>query len=175
MKRALQKNPPEPAVVEPESDLFWEAKVADALGVSRELVRSLRQDHLNEGADFRTIRGAVVLSAQGLARINDLLSPKDKVAPSSAPTANALEIATTTAPIPAGPPARARFYVVRVPANKHLLYCVPEGQHGKAAMVLIRVKQNEFFMKGMTFEAIELEHGTWQYRGRLPRRKGRWK
>jgi hypothetical protein len=29
-------------------------------------------------------------------------------------------------------------------------------------------------MRGMKFEAIEIENNSWQFRGRLPRSKGKW-
>lgn len=169
-RRHTAKTAEPPPVAPPTTDdgVYWEGKVADALGIARDRVRAIRQEHLDESKHYRLVRGEVVLTEQGLARLNDLLSSEGKAtSPAPAPP-------MVTFAVPAGPPARNRFQVVRVPANRHLLYCVATDGRTNGTQVLVRVKANENFMPKMQFEAIEAEHGTWQYRGRLPRRKGKW-
>lgn len=152
----------------PDDGLYWESKVAESLGLSRERIRTLRQEHLTEGVDFRTVRGEVVLTELGLTKITAIDDGKGP------PTPAAPDDSSAKFPVPKGPPARAKFTVVRIPANKRLLYCVPKGEHGKAPQVLIRVKDNSFFMPWMELEAIESDNNSWQFRGRLPRKKGKW-
>lgn len=158
-----------PATPPPADDgLYWESKVAESLGLSRDRIRALRQEHLLEGVDFRTVRGDVVLTELGLAKIASIDNGKGPATPTSPDDSSA------KFPVPKGPPVRAKFAVVRIPANKRLLYCVPKGEHGKAPQVLIRVKDNSLFMPWMELEAIESDNNSWQFRGRLPRKKGKW-
>lgn len=145
----------------PGDGLYWESKVADSLGLSRERVAKIRIEHLFVVEHFRMVRGEVVLTEAGLAELHKRIPGDSEAAPQ-------------TLAVKAGPPARAKFEVTRVPANKHLLYCVPTGERASAAQVLIRVKDNTNFMRGMSLEAIEGEGQSWQYRGRLPRKRGRW-
>ena len=66
--------PPAPAATTPAdsgSELFWESKVADSLGVARERIAALRVERLTEGPHFRIVRNAVVLI--GLACKNAIL------------------------------------------------------------------------------------------------------
>jgi hypothetical protein len=159
---------PAPTPTPPDDGLYWESKVAESLGLSRDRIRGLRQTHLSEGPDFRTVRGEVVLTELGLTRITDLAGDEGEA------TQPPPDDSSAKFPVPKGPPARAKFSVIRIPANRRLLYCVPKGEHGRAPQVLIRVKDNANFMPWMELEAIEAEQGSWQFRGRLPRRKGKW-
>lgn len=160
--------PPAPPVPSPEPDgLYWETKVADALGISRDRVREVRQKHLEEGKDFRLVRKEVVLSEQGLARLNDLLAAQVSTAPT------ATDPVTGQIPVTPGPPAHSEFKVRRVLPNRHLLACFTTDG-GEKTPTLVRVKDNALFMPGMTLKAIQVENGLWQYRGRLPRKRGKW-
>lgn len=175
MKRSTKEAAATPAPVASaspdslDSGLYWESKVADSLGIARDRLRAIRASKLSEGEDYRLVRREVVLSERGMTKLMSAIGEEGQ-------TAGDLQRPVVGSPlaVPPGPPARARFQVVRVPANKHLLYAIPEGEHGRAPQVLIRVKDNAFFMQGMRFEAIEAEHNTWQYRGRLPRSRGKW-
>jgi len=158
----------------PDDDLFWETRVADSLGVSRDRLRLLREEHMTENTHFIRRRNAVVLTETGMSLLNTLLP--------IAPTALALlEAPVEKSPdptpfaAPPGPAPRVSVRVVKVPPNPRLLFCVAaEVEAGTSAKFLVRVKTNENFMAGMVMEVISAGEGVWQYVGRLPRRKGRW-
>jgi len=175
-------------------DLFWEARTAESLGISRTVMRALRKQHLTPETDWRLIENAVVLTASGVGKISAVLHPLAATAPAAAPspaTANGGGVA-----LPSGPPVRRKFMVTRkpvfrsdAPQRKILLCaeCTPTARELssldfirlRAALALgperpVRVRDNLNFAPGMVFEAVAIGHGIWQYLGRLPRRPGRW-
>lgn len=151
-----------------DADLYWEDKVADSLGLARELFRLLREKHLQCLEHWHLRQGSVVLTARGLeeiTRLTQLDNPLAATAPSPAsPAPGPVE------PIP-GPPARGEFLVALVPINRRLLIC--RRAIDTPPNMIVRVSSNENFIPGMKVPVIE--SGTcWQVFGRLPRRKGRW-
>lgn len=176
---------PPSCATSPDDGLFWETRVADSLGVARDRLRVLREEHMVENTHYIRRRNAVVLTETGMELITRLLdlspaspprttepapidrpiSPEKKSpAPSPAPFAP-----------PVGPAPRVNVRVTKVPPNRRLLFCTPSAiQEGTSAQFLVRVKTNENFMAGMTMDVISAGSGTYQYVGRLPRRKGRW-
>lgn len=134
--------------------MFWESKVAKSLGLSRERVRALREQHLSPD-EWVTKGNAVVLTARGLEKITALAQGE-----------------AAGEPVKAGPPEVARLVVRKVCGNPRVLQAVPKGVEGAA--VLVRVKDNTFFMAGMEFDALPVGDGSFQFIGRLPRRRGRW-
>jgi hypothetical protein len=156
----------------PDDGLFWENRVADSLGVSRDRLRQFRKDHMTENVHYIRRGNAVVLTETGMR-----LPSYEKITAEPAPLAPSPFPAVEVAPFapPAGPAPRIEVRVVKVPPNPRLLFCVPAGPIvATAAQCLVRVKTNENFMAGMSFEVISAGEGIWQYIGRLPRRKGRW-
>jgi hypothetical protein len=174
----------------PDDGLFWENRVADSLGVSRDRLRQFRKDHMTENVHYIRRGNAVVLTETGMRLATDRLAPPaseptaeeqlpsyEKITAEPAPLAPSPFPAVEVAPFapPAGPAPRIEVRVVKVPPNPRLLFCVPAGPIvATAAQCLVRVKTNENFMAGMSFEVISAGEGIWQYIGRLPRRKGRW-
>lgn len=165
---------PPAAAVSPDDGLFWETRVADSLGVSRDRLRLLREEHMTENTHFIRRRNAVVLTETGMELLNTLLPITTPAAqPPQAPAEKSPDPAPFAAPT--GPAPRVSVRVVKVPPNPRLLFCVAaEVETGTAAQFLVRVKTNENFMAGMSMEVISAGEGVWQYVGRLPRRKGRW-
>lgn len=159
MTTTIAKNSTEEAPAAAEDGLFWESKVAKTLGLARDRIRELREQHLEEGADWRTRGNAVVLTARGLEKITALAQGETPAAP---------------APVKAGPPEVARLVVARLCGNHRLLHARRRDAGPEAVALLVRVKTNEHFMAGMEFDAIACGDGTFQFTGRLPRRKGRW-
>lgn len=163
--------------VSPDDGLFWETRVADSLGVSRERLRLLREEHMTENTHFIRRRNAVVLTETGMELLNTLLPIAAQVADQPAPAEVPVEKSPGATPFaaPHGPAPRVSVRVVKVPPNPRLLFCVAsEIEAGTSAQFLVRVKTNENFMAGMVMEVISAGEGVWQYVGRLPRRKGRW-
>lgn len=170
--------------VDPHADgLFWEGRVADALGVRRKLLARLRQDHLSEGVDFvRREANAVVLTATGLEKIERLVKEGGGgVENERETTGKPSSSGKSDAGVPAGPAPREKMRVERVPSHPQLLLCLSEVTR---KLVVVRVRENSHFVPGMRIEAIASTHGVWQFHnrelggpttiGRLPRQKGRW-
>lgn len=135
-------------------EVFWEAKVAEALGISRERVRALREQHL-DAEDWSTRGNAVVLSARGLEKIT---------AAAQAEGAPGL--------VQAGPVAAVRLVVRKLCRNPRLMVAAVTRE--AVETVVVRVRDNSAFMPGMEFEAVGLGDGSFQFTGRLPRSRGRW-
>lgn len=135
-------------------ELFWEGKVAQSLGLSRERVRALREQHLS-AEEWSTRGNAVVLTAAGLEKITA-----------------AAQAEAASAPVAAGPVEPVRLIVRKVCRNPRMMLAVARASD--EATVVVRVKDNSAFMLGMVFDAVPVEDGTFQFVGRLPRSRGRW-
>ena len=156
---------PAPAAPEAGSELFWEAKVAESMGVARERLAALRAEHLTEGPHFRVVRNAVVLTASGLEIIVAALNPRP------APSPGAESPQPQAAACPDGPPERVTMVVRRVPPNIRLLLASKADDRTER---VVRVRDNRLFMPGMMLTAIHCGNSLYQFMGRLPRRKGKW-
>jgi hypothetical protein len=163
-----------PAESSGEDGLFWENRVADTLGLPRERLRALRDAHMQVDVHYIRRRNSVVLTERGIELLNTLTGQPAPAAQKIAPATFAPPalVVTPFAP-PSGPAPRLDVRVVRVPGNRRLLICTPVAE-GTTEQLLVRVKTNENFMPGMTFEVLSGGQGLWQHVGRLPRRKGRW-
>ena len=136
---------------------------------------------------------SVVLSAQGLARMQDLLrvaaSPalvesEPAVATDGAVAATGPEVigVVAEAMAPLGhllvPSDRCRVRVSELARNEKVVMAVRvagEAAPGEPAKLLVKVKCNALFMPGMEMEVVPVDgRGCFQYMGRLPRRKGVW-
>ena len=159
--------PPAPATTPADSgsELFWESKVAESLGVARERIVALRVERLTEGKHFRIVRNAVVLTASGLEIIASALRPE------SSASATVASPAPPALAIQDGPAPRVMMVVRRVPPNIRVLLCSPAGSQIER---VVRVRDNRLFTPGMVLEAINGGTNGLQFTGRLPRRKGRW-
>lgn len=192
-KKTQRAKPPGAPEKGAADELYFESVVANRLGVSRERVRELRVAHLREGEDWVMQGTAVVLSAQGLAKMQDLL----RVAASPALVESEPAVATDGAQEATGPEVigvvaeamaplghllvasdRCRVRVSELARNEKVVMAVRvEGvaAPGEPAKLLVKVKCNAFFMPGMEMEVAPVEgRGCFQYLGRLPRRKGVW-
>ena len=133
--------------------------------VARERIAALRAEHLTEGAHFRNVRNAVVLTASGLEIIVAALAPRSAPAPADkSPQPQA-------AACPDGPPERVTMVVRRVPPNLRLLLASKLDDRTER---VVRVRDNRLFMPGMSLTVIHCGSGLFQFTGRLPRRKGKW-
>ena len=194
-KKTQRAKPPGAPEKGAADELYFESVVANRRGVSRERVRELRVAHLREGEDWVMQGTAVVLSAQGLARMQDLL----RVAASHALVESEPAVATDGALAATGPEVigvvaeamafsdrghllvaadRCRVRVSELARNEKVVMAVRvegEAAPGEPARLLVRVRSNEFFMPGMEMEVVPVDgRGCFQYLGRLPRRKGVW-
>ena len=194
-KKTQRAKPPGAPEKGAADELYFESVVANRLGVSRERVRELRVAHLREGEDWVMQGTAVVLSAQGLAKMQDLL----RVAASHALVESEPAVATDGAQEATGPEVigvvaeamafsdrghllvaadRCRVRVSELARNEKVVMAVRvagEAAPGEPAKLLVKVKCNALFMPGMEMEVVPVDgRGCFQYMGRLPRRKGVW-
>jgi hypothetical protein len=153
---------------------FWESKVAKSLGLSRERVRALREAHLS--ADEWSTRGnAIVFTSAGLEKITALAGREAGAVSSPSASETPPETATAVAAlVVGGAPEVLRVVVKKLCQNIRMMLArrVSEGEAGET--LLVRVKDNSLFMAGMEIEVADCGNGVWQFRGRLPRRRGRF-
>lgn len=157
-----------------QASVFWESKVATSLGLSRERVRALRLAHL--AADEWSTRGnAVVLTASGLEKISFYAARE--AGPVSSPLAEQSEAVAATGggvAVAPGAPEVARVLVKKLCQNPRMMLARRIGDAVEFPALLVRVKDNANFMPGMEIEVIDCGNGLWQFRGRLPRSRGRF-
>ena len=116
--------------------------------------------------------------------IYDGLSPEERVArdaknkkkPKPEPGA-ALEQKAVAPPVPSGPGVLV-VRVVKVAPNPRVAICeVISGEGKEGAKLAVDVRKNHLFVPRMEME-IERAPGSsrfeWEYRGKLPRLRGRW-
>ena len=172
-KKTQRAKPPGAPEKGAADELYFEAVVANRLGVSRERVRELRVAHLLEGEDWVMQGTSVVLSAQGLARMQKLVwAGSSPALPESGPVA-----ATGEVDVVASEGCMPLAAEARVPVGQVFAAARVEGvpAPGEPARLMVLVQSNELFMPGMEMEVAPVEgRGCFQYLGRLPRRKGVW-
>ena len=153
---------------------FWESKVAKSLGLSRERVRALREAHLSPD-EWSTRGNAIVFTAGGLEKITVLAGREGEGVSSPSASETPTETATAVAAlVVCGAPEVLRVVVSKLCPNTRMMLArrVAEGEAGET--LLVRVKDNSLFMAGMEIEVADCGNGVWQFRGRLPRRRGRF-
>lgn len=150
-------------------ELYWEERVARWLGVAVKRVRALRSRALREGEHWIVhVHGQVVYSVAGVQALRDHLRSLGVVTLDGKRPVGAAKAEEPAAP--RGPCRREKGKVVRVwTANRRLL----EVQLGDAPVRAL-VKDNSNFMPGMEVELTQTPAGSWQFCGRLPRRRGKW-
>jgi len=154
--------------------VFWESRVAKALGLSRERVRALREAHLS--AEHWTTKGnAIVFTAEGLEKILFYAGGSTEAVSSPSPeqTGAAVE-AGGVALVAPGAPEVVRAVVKKVCPNPRMMLAIRVGSPEDEDSLLVRVKDNRNFMAGMVVEVMDCGNGVWQYRGRMPRSRGRF-
>jgi hypothetical protein len=153
---------------------FWESKVAKSLGLSRERVRALREAHLS--ADEWSTRGnAIVFTSGGLEKITVLAARDAGPVPLPSASETPTETATTVAAlVVGGAPEVLRVVVKKLCQNIRMMIALRGGDGEASETLLVRVKDNSLFMAGMEIEVADCGNGVWQFRGRLPRRRGRF-
>lgn len=149
-------------------ELYWEARVARWLGVAVKRVRELRSRALREGEHWIVHgHGQVVYSVAGVQALRDHLRSLGVVTLDGKKPTSAAKADEPAAP--RGPCRREKGRVVRCWPNRRLL-SVALG----AGEVRALVKDNSNFMPGMEVELTQTPSGSWQFCGRLPRRRGKW-
>lgn len=153
-------------------DLYWEQRVAAWLGVPRKRIAAIRRRGLREGEHWIVHQQGIVYTVEGLQKLRDYLGSLGGLTPPAAePEANADE-----PPAPVGPPEKKQVTVAKLYPNTRLMLALaPESTPEKPVQVLVRVRDNRNFMPGMKVPVVhDPRNSSWQFVGRLPRRKGRF-
>lgn len=152
-------------------DLYWEDRVAAWLGVPRKRIASLRRRGLREGEHWISHAQGIVYTVAGLQRLRDYLGSLGELTP---PTKEPSALASEP-PAPVGPPEKMKVIIAKLYPNTRLMLAVAEGSTPeKPVQVLVRVRDNRNFMPGMKVPVVhDPRNSSWQFVGRLPRRRGR--
>lgn len=150
-------------------DLYWEQRVAAWLGVPRKRIAALRRRALREGEHWIVHPQGIVYTVAGLQRLRDYLASLGELTPSADGETK------DEPPAPVGPPERATVIVAKLYPNTRLMLArAPGSTPEKPLQVLVRVRDNRNFMPGMKVGVVhDPRNSSWQFVGRLPRRKGR--
>lgn len=144
----------------PASDL------ADALGISKNALKKLRDDMLTPGADF-VIGQPITYTDEGIKKIRAHLGLPE-------PPAGPLEPSKAGVPMPAPATTRETLTVLRkANGNPRIVLCLT----GDGRQVNLCVKSNANFAPKMSLpKCVQRRNApsVYDYEGRLPRWKGRF-
>lgn len=156
------------------SMIFIESRLAELTGVIQERWAKVRVK-LRRGEDWDLVGNQVRYSAAGLDAALVRLGLAKKTAAGALEGLDGLEVAALRAEAvaPAASEAEQDLEVAvvrRFPMNPHLLECTLKG-----ALILVRVRSQEHFLKGMEVP-VRLPAGAnvWELGRKAPRFQGRW-
>ena len=160
------------------STLYYEAKLAKALGISRPEFKKLRKSMLEFEADWQMLGNQVVITEAGIDKLRTYFEADSGLT-------SLRDIPTETMVDHKPPNGDVELVVKQVYPNPRLLLCVmaPEdipdkvevsGQTVMDRLVRVRVPRNDNFRPKMTIKARKLSDGFYELVGRCPRYPGRW-
>ena len=169
---------------------FMENHVRARLGIGKDEIRSLRQQHLVENTDWLLKKKRIWLAALGVEKLCAAKGLEPKFASPNAQTANAVDAgaipaAPPTGPIPkknaalkAKPAEPIKLIVVQRCVNPHMIQaCDPKDDPiMPKKMVRVRVRSNENFTRHMEIPAVLVAGYTDLYdlARACPKKKGKW-
>lgn len=167
------------------SDLVWETSVATRLGISRDTIRALRKQILQEGDHWVNDRGRIWVTPLGILAIEDAIkagAPLTVDAPAhdlgSGAGADTLDNKNApTEPIGAEPEAPG-VHEMRVIRTELPNWRVIHAQKADGERVFVRTNSqtqqtSRHWLPGMLIRAVFID-GGWQQVGRSPRFRGRY-
>ena len=146
------------------STLYYEAKLAKALGISRPEFKKLRKSLLEFETDWQMLGNQVVITEAGLLKLRVHLAA---VGITGMAIATFPETQVDHKPVDNGD---VELVVKQVYPNPRLLLCHFPG----GIQVRVRVPRNDNFRPKMTIKARKLTDGFYELVGRCPRYPGRW-
>lgn len=167
---------------------FKEEEVAKTLGVTRGEIKKLRAAHLQEGADWEVQGRDVVLTDDGLTRLQDAIARlKVKAAEKEQATQNELHamyeeqsaqhVSKIMPEVLQGILQKVqenrkaeKMKVLKTFRNPRIMECATE--EGK--VVRVRVRSSENFLPGMELQAFHEQDDVYTFEGRCPRWRGKW-
>ena len=166
-----------PATGAPPGFPHEENQVRRRMGLSRDVMRALRQEKLAPASDFTVHKKRVWLSAAAAARLLGMADAKVKKTCCGKGTVDGGAVKTAVAK--KAPPGPVALRVVRCDLrNRHLILACPADQDADRpkTTVRVRVRSAENFKRRMELPAVLVEGHTDLYdlaRG-LPRKRGKW-
>lgn len=148
-----------------------EGDLTAQLGLARGVVRAVRSESLEQGTDWKHVRGAVRYSEAGWAKLLLLLKISAPAArpptPAAAPEI-AGGIATVTQLFPG---AQRQLVVAKIYKANPRIVCATFARPHDAR---VRVKSSANLVPGMAMACAWIEGDLWQLAQRLPRWRGKW-
>lgn len=150
-----------------------EAELPARLGLSRELLRTLREQLLTKGRHWEKAHRDILLTEEAVQIILDGHAALKNAAPlpTPPPTENLAQNETQAAPPVDKGPVPIELRVARLfLSNPHLVEAHPPGRPQERLRV--RVQSSAHYVPGMILYATHLERNLWQVHGRAPRWRG---
>lgn len=163
-----------------------ESHVAGRLGISRDTIREMRNAHLVEDADWKSVRNIICLTDVAAGKIAAALSlpaPATAVSPEKAAEMLVAEKDAATATTGAGlVDLIEELCVWRLTKNPHIIEAFAPGTDPmhRQNILRVRVKNAANFCrvggdgKPMMLPARHVQVDLYELVGPCPRRKGRW-
>jgi len=158
-------------MVEVDDGLWTEQRMADQLDVSRNRLRQLRGENLEEGRDWTLVRQAVTYTQEGVERMTLLV--RTAVTPVKKKNEEGRAAWMDPPERHWRPFTREETTVVvvhRITPNTHVLM----GKLEDGRLVRVRVKPSPFWCPGMRLPSVKLGVEYFEFRGRRPRAWRRW-
>jgi hypothetical protein len=152
---------------------IWESHLPHKFGCSRDELRNLRVNCLNEDEHWTTIKRRIYLTPQAVDKLQALLN----VAPSPDEKKTPLNSISEQFSAPQNPVVEAR--VIKPTINKNILIvALTEHFNGiytsREHWLRVRVSHNKNYIPGMTVPVRQLSGDYYETTRPAPRQRGRW-
>ena len=148
--------------------LYYEAKLAKALGISRPEFKKLRKSYLKFEDDWQMLGNQVVITEAGLVKLSVHFAAVGIIGSQTGIPETQVDYKPPTGEV--------NLVVKQVYPNPRLLLCTSIGAIAgqMPEQVRVRVPRNDNFRPKMTIKAHKLSDGFYELVGRCPRYPGRW-
>lgn len=172
----------------PDTFTHVERVLVGELGLTQKQLRSIRADELVNGLDWSSVSGEVRYSDEGRAKLFFILKisaeppplpPPPAPSADPAPEHSAPKKSGDSAAPPAGPlPPVATLRGTIETLTVHKVYApnrsIIEGRRDCSEIVLVRVRDNRKFRRGMAMSCRFAQGNLWELNQPMPRYYGKW-
>lgn len=183
----------------PESERYREERVAEVLGVTRELVREKRAKLLAEGVGYARAGREILITQAGFDALTEAFGLVKKEAPECSQTGTEIgggkfrytdsqtaqkwqdfdpengAPEKNKAPVtPVIERPIAVLIVITVPRNPKMVLAIKKEAQETSDPIRVRVRDNKNFVPRMELKARETASGVFELVGRCPRYRGRF-
>lgn len=161
-----------------------EARLGAVLGLTRETMRRLRNEHLREGQDFTLDGNRVLYTEEAAGRVAELVKVggrqlkqllEDVPAPKKAPPHHEATITGDTVTLRVWKTYATKREEGKLVYGKVLHAHFPDADPTEAAnLVRVRVRSSEHYVRGMEIPAVHLVEDLYQCARPDPRWRGAW-